>query len=335
MNKRITLAHGNGGRLTRQIIDAIFYPAFGAQLDTRLDAASMTIPSEDMEWLITTDSFTVDPLVFPGGDIGSLAVHGTVNDLAVAGAQPRFMTLNVIMEEGLDMDLLKQIALSIGETARHSGISILAGDTKVVRRGQGGGLYLATTGVGQRPRSQNNLSCQHIVPGDRLLASGTLGDHGAAIMLAREQFGLSGTLRSDAASVLPVTQCLLRQASLRFMRDPTRGGLASVAHDVARGCGYAVRLWENRLPVAPTVRSVCDMLGYEPLHLASEGRVIAVLSEEAAAEAVKALHDTGYTEAAVIGEVTDQAGSDVILSTLLGGERRLAELEDDPLPRIC
>jgi hydrogenase expression/formation protein HypE len=285
------------------------------------------------DWLITTDGFTVEPLEFPGGDIGSLAVHGTVNDLAVSGAQPRFLSLNVFIEEGLEIAVLQRITHSIARACAETGVRILAGDTKVVRRGQGGGLYLATTGVGQRlpgPR----LGLDQIRPGDQVVVSGTLGDHGAAVMLAREQFGLSGHLRSDAACVLPVTTLLLRHPGLRFMRDPTRGGLATVAHDIAGTTAATVRLFEAQLPIRPTVASVCEILGYDPLYLASEGRVVAVLSPSEADAAVAALQEAGFAEARVIGQIEPGAAR-VVLQTALGGARILPELEDDPLPRIC
>jgi hydrogenase expression/formation protein HypE len=285
------------------------------------------------EWVITTDGFTVEPLEFPGGDIGGLSIHGTVNDLAVAGATPRFITLNAFIEEGFEIAALRRIAGSIGRAAAAAGVAVLAGDTKVVRRGQGGGLYLATTGVGRRDGSVS-LGLDRVRPGDCIIVSGTLGDHGAAVLLAREQFGLTGRLESDAASVLPVTTLLLKSVGLRFMRDPTRGGLATVAQDIAAGTSHTVRLLEPSIPVRQEVSGICDILGFDPLYLASEGRVVAVMAEEAADEAVAELRDAGFRDASVAGRI--EAGPPrVILQTGLGGERLLPELEDDPLPRIC
>lgn len=330
---RVTLAHGNGGRLMRELIDGIFAPAFGDALDTHVDAALLPLDGDTVDWLITTDGFTVEPLEFPGGDIGSLAVHGTVNDLAVSGAIPRFLSLNMFIEEGLPVVVLKRICHSIARACQEAGVRLLAGDTKVVRRGQGGGLYLATTGVGRR-HSGVRLGLDQIRPGDQLIASGSLGDHGTAVMLAREQFGLSGALRSDAASVLPVVNSLLQNAGLRFMRDPTRGGLATVAHDIAAATMARVRLFESQIPVLDEVRGVCEILGYDPYYLASEGRVVAALSPGAAEEAVAALQACGYLDARVIG-VIEPGKPTVVLQTKLGGERILPELEDDPLPRIC
>jgi hydrogenase expression/formation protein HypE len=329
----VSLAHGNGGRRMRELIDGVFAPILGGPLDTQVDAATLPLGVAGPDWLITTDGFTVEPLEFPGGDIGSLAVHGTVNDLAVSGAQPRFLSLNVFIEEGLEIAVLQRITRSIARACTEAGVRILAGDTKVVRRGQGGGLYLATTGVGQR-LSGPRLGLDQIRPGDQLIVSGTLGDHGAAVMLAREQFGLSGDLRSDAASVLPVTAALMRHPGLRFMRDPTRGGMATVAHDIAAATAATVRLLEARLPIRPPVASVCEILGYDPLYLASEGRVVAVIDPTESAAAVAALHAAGFAEARVVGSIEPGAPR-VVLQTALGGARILPELEDEPLPRIC
>ena len=329
----ISLAHGNGGRLMRELIEDVFAAAFGDTLDTHCDAAPLPVGDAGSEWMITTDGFTVEPLEFPGGDIGSLAVHGTVNDLAVAGAEPRFITLNAFIEEGLEIATLHRIARSIAKTCAETGVRLLAGDTKVVRRGQGGGLYLATTGIGRR-RSSQPLGIDRVEAGDCLVVSGTLGDHGTAVMLAREQFGLRGDLRSDAASVVPVTTILLDVPGLRFMRDPTRGGLATVAHDIAAARSHTIRLFENELPLRREVVSVCEILGFDPLYLASEGRVAAVLSEASADAAVAALQAQGHRDARKVGRV--EAGPPrVVLQTRLGGERVLPELEDDPLPRIC
>lgn len=330
---RISLAHGNGGRLMRELIEEVFAAAFDGTLDTTSDAAMLPLSDANGEWMITTDGFTVEPLEFPGGDIGSLAVHGTINDLAVSGAEPRFITLNAFIEEGLEVATLRRIARSIAGACRESGVRLLAGDTKVVRRGQGGGLYLATTGVG-RTTTAKCLGINRIKTGDVIIVSGTLGDHGTAVMLAREQFGLSGGLTSDATSVLPVTSTLLGIDGLRFMRDPTRGGLATVAHEIAAAGPHAIRLFEDQLPLRREVVSVCEILGFDPLYLACEGRVVAVLPPETADAAVSALRAQGHRQARKVGLV--EAGLPrVVLETRLGGERLLPELEDDPLPRIC
>ena len=253
----ITLAHGNGGRLMRALIEELFAPALAnAQLDTSADAVAVPTPA-DRELVLTTDGFTVQPLEFPGGNIGSLAVHGTVNDLAVSGAEPRYMTLSVFLEEGLEVALLRRIINALADAARACGIAVVAGDTKVVGRGDCDGMYIAATGVGFRPRG-TTLAPERVRVGDRILVSGPVGDHAAAVLLARQEFGLRGELRSDAASVLPQAQALMRIPGLRFMRDPTRGGLATVAHELARAAGLAICLAEAQIPVSDAVQSVCE-----------------------------------------------------------------------------
>lgn len=328
----ITLAHGNGGRFMRELIEEVFVRHLGAaDLDTQADAVPIAVDGGEV--MITTDGFTVQPLEFPGGNIGSLAVHGTVNDLAVAGARPMYLTLNAFIEEGLEIAVLDRLIASLAEAAREAGVKVSAGDTKVLRRGEGGGLYLATTGVGVRlPGARPSM--QSIRDGDVLLVSGSVGDHGAAIMLAREEFGLRGDVVSDAAPVLELTQSLLQFNGLRFMRDPTRGGLASVANEIYRATGLGVRLAAS-IPVKEPVRSVCDMLGYDPYYLACEGRVVAVIAPVQADAALAAWRGLPRgTDAAIIGHIS-AADSRVVLETSLGGQRFLDELEDDPLPRIC
>jgi hydrogenase expression/formation protein HypE len=328
----ITLAHGNGGRFMRELIEGIFARHLAnPSLDIQADAVALALDGEPM---FTTDGFTVQPLEFPGGDIGKLAVHGTVNDLAVAGALPLYLSLSAIIEEGLEVDLLERLVASLAEAAREAGVQVAAGDTKVVPRGQGGGLYLTTAGIGIRIASTPlGLNC--IQAGDSVLVSGPVGDHGIAVMLAREEFGLHGDLRSDCACVLPLTRALLELPGLRFMRDPTRGGLATVAYEIAHVTGLTVRLRETAVPVHAQVRSVCEMLGYDPYYLACEGRVVAVI-DPAAAEAALARWRAlpQGAEAAIIGRI-EPGHPVVVLETELGGERLLDELEDDPLPRIC
>jgi hydrogenase expression/formation protein HypE len=329
---RISLAHGNGGRFMRELIEEIFARHLGKdQLDTQADA--VPIPLNGGEVLITTDGFTVQPLEFPGGDIGSLAIHGTTNDLAVAGARPLYLTLNAFIEEGFEIATLDRIVASLARAARESGVRIAAGDTKVLRRGEGGGLYLATTGVGVRlPGVVPSL--KRIEDGDVILVSGPVGDHGTAVMLAREDFGLRGDLVSDAGPVMALTESLLGFDGLRFMRDPTRGGIASIAHEIHRATGMGVR-FEPTIPVRDPVQSVCDMLGYDPYYLACEGRVLAVVAPQQADAALAAWRELDEgRDAARIGRISAQDAR-VILETELGGERFLEELEDDPLPRIC
>ena len=329
---RISLAHGNGGRFMRELIEEVFARNLvDSNLDIQADAAPIALNGGDV--MITTDGFTVQPLEFPGGDIGSLAVHGTTNDLAVAGARPLYLTLNAFIEEGMEVATLDRIVGSLARAAKDAGVKVSAGDTKVLRRGEGGGLYLATTGVGVRlPGVKPAMSL--IQDGDIIIISGSVGDHGTAVMLAREDFGLRGDLQSDAGSVFELTKRLMEFDGLRFMRDPTRGGIASVAHEIVRATGFGVR-FEATIPVREQVQSVCEMLGYDPYYLACEGRVVAVIAEEQVDDALAALRAIPSGQDAVrIGRiVADQER--VILETSLGGERFLEELEDDPLPRIC
>ena len=316
----------------RELIDELFAPAFAnPHLDTRADAVSLPVP-EGLDLIVTTDGFTVQPLEFPGGNIGSLAVHGTVNDLAVSGAEPRFITLSVFLEEGLEIALLRRVIDGLAQAARDSGVAVVAGDTKVVGRGECDGMYLAATGIGFRLPG-TCLALDRVRAGDRILVSGPIGEHGAAVMLARQEFGLRGDLQSDAGSVLPEARVLMAQPHLRFMRDPTRGGLATVAHEFARATGLTVRLSEAQIPINDSVQSVCELLGFDPLYLASEGRLVAVIGRESAESALAALR-TVAPRAALVGEFIGGLPQ-VILATAFGGLRALDELEDDPLPRIC
>lgn len=333
----ISLAHGNGGRFMRELIEAIFRRHLGAPdgerpLDT--DADAVRLPDLDGPVYTTVDGFAVHPIEFPGGDIGSLAVHGTVNDLSVAGAIPRYLTLSAFLEEGLDVEVLDRVVASLARAADAAGVRVVAGDTKVVPRGHGGGIYFSVAGIGVGDPGLA-LGMDRIRPGDAILVSGPVGDHGTAVMLAREAFGLHGDVRSDCASVFPLAQTLSGINGIRFLRDPTRGGLATVMHEIARATGLRVELEEGAIPVNDAVRSVCEILGYDPLYLACEGRCVAVVAGEIAAHALARWQDLDEgRHAALIGHV-GAGRAEVILNTPIGGQRRLEELEDDPLPRIC
>lgn len=333
--KHISLAHGNGGRFMRELIEQVF--ACHLQnpiLDVQADAATLPLKTGNDELMFTTDGFTVKPLEFPGGNIGSLAIHGTVNDLAVTGAIPKYLSLNAFIEEGLEFVVLDRIIGSLAAAAKEAKVQIACGDTKVVPRGEGSGLYLATTGIGIKPRSLM-LGLEQIKDGDVILVSGPVGDHGISVMLAREQFGLHGDVSSDSANVIDLTQALVSFKGLRFMRDPTRGGLATVMTEIHHGTGLGIRLSDNQIPVRDPVNSVCEMLGYDPLYLACEGRVIAVIDAADAKAALKTWQQLPQgKQAAMIGTISAK-DKHVILETQLGGERILEELEDDPLPRIC
>jgi hydrogenase expression/formation protein HypE len=333
--KHITLAHGNGGRFMRELIDDVFARHLrNPVLNVQADAVALPLQHADHEVMFTTDGFTVKPLEFPGGNIGSLAVHGTVNDLAVAGATPKYLSLNAFIEEGLEVEVLDRIVRSLAAAAKDANVCIAAGDTKVVPRGEGSGLYLATTGVGLKP-THLQLGLDQIRDGDAILVSGPVGDHGIAVMLAREQFGLHGELQSDSANVIALTQTLLALPGLRFMRDPTRGGLATILCEVRQATGMGVRVQGPSIPIRDPVTSVCEMLGYDPLYLACEGRVLAVVAADEAPMALAAWQGLAQGQhAAIIGSVCVR-DKHVVLETDLGGERILEELEDDPLPRIC
>lgn len=331
----ISLAHGNGGRLMRELIEHLIANSLGeVLLDIENDAAVIDIDQTNSVLLMSSDGFTVKPLQFPGGDIGSLALHGTCNDLAVSGAVPYFLSLNLILEEGLEISCLQRLLQSVANTARELNIKIACGDTKVVPRGEGSGIYITTTGLGLRAKSLQ-LGLSNIQNGDSILVSGPVGDHGIAVMLAREQFGLSGDLRSDAASVLPFTKLATGFAGLRYMRDPTRGGLATVLHEIIAASGMGIRVSQAHIPLRESVQAVCEMLGYDPYYLACEGRVVAIIDASQATDLLEAWRQLpDGDQAAIIGKInaSDQA---LVMETDLGGERILQELEDDPLPRIC
>lgn len=332
LDSHISLAHGNGGRLMRELIEELFARHL-ANDNLNVQADAVPLPLGEGEVVMTTDGFTVQPLEFPGGDIGSLAVHGTTNDLAVAGAIPKYLSLNAFIEEGTELALLDRVVASLAQAAGEIEVRVVAGDTKVLRRGEGGGIYLATTGIGLRTGRAPDM--QLIRDGDAIVVSGPVGDHGIAVMLAREQFGLRGDLQSDAGSVLNLTQAAMKFEGLRFMRDPTRGGLATVCSEISRFTQMGVRLKQANIPIRDAVNSVCEMLGYDPLYLACEGRVVAVVDPTEAEELVKQWRELPEGHGTKIIGTIDTQEKSVILETPIGGERILEELEDDPLPRIC
>ena len=328
----ISLAHGNGGRYMRELIDDVFKKHLNnPYLDTNVDATKIELDEGDV--LFTTDGFTVKPLEFPGGTIGSLAIHGTVNDLSVAGATPKYLSLNAFIEEGMSFSQLERIVADMAQAAKQCNVQIVTGDTKVVPKQEGSGVYFATSGIGIKPK-HIQLGMDKIKTGDKILVSGSIGDHGTAAMLAREQFGLTGDLKSDSAGVHAFTHTLLDLPGLKFMRDPTRGGLATVCAEICRNTHYGTYIYESRIVIKEQVSIVCEMLGYDPYYLACEGRVVAIVSEQDAPEALNRWQQLSTSnEASIIGHIIKN--SQVILETELGGQRLLNELEDDPLPRIC
>jgi hydrogenase expression/formation protein HypE len=334
----ITMAHGAGGKATQSLIEGLLVPTLGGDSDALAemgDAGAVTAGGARLA--MTTDSFVVKPLRFPGGSIGDLAVNGTVNDLAVAGARPLALTLSLILEEGLASEDLRHEVGAIAAAAREAAVEIVAGDTKVVERGHADGMYICTTGVGELdPRAR--LSPAALRPGDRILLSGSIGEHGTAIMLARGEFDLGADVESDTCSLWPAVDALLDAAGpeLRTLRDATRGGVASVLNELARASGVAMLIREAAVPVAPAVAGAAEILGIDPLHVANEGKLVAAVAPEGAEAALAALRSVpGGEQAAEIGEVRTSPEGMVLLETAFGGRRVLDMLVGDPLPRIC
>src|ERR671915_49412 len=333
---RIDMSHGAGGKATHRLIEGLLLPALDNPALAPLSDAAL-LPFVDAQIALTTDSFVVRPRVFPGGSIGELAVNGTVNDLAVSGATPIGLSVALIIEEGLETEVLTHEIEAMARSAEKAGVSIATGDTKVVERGKGDGLYVVTTGVGLAD-PESNLSSAVIRPGDKILCSGTLGDHGAAILIARGDLELEAEVLSDTRPLTPLVQALKEAAgpALRFMRDPTRGGVGTVLNELARDSGYGVALWEERLPIRDVVHGACEILGIDPLYVANEGKLLAVVAPDAADAALAALrsHPLGR-DAALVGEVRAEPPGLVLMHTGFGGTRMIDMLVGDPLPRIC
>lgn len=331
-HSRIRLAHGGGGELTEQLIRNLFLPALGG--DGAIPHDSTVIPWPGGRIAVTTDAFVVHPAEFPGGDIGSLAVHGTVNDLAMSGARPLVMTAAFILEEGLECALLERLARSMGEAARRAGITLAAGDTKVVERGKGDGLYIAATGLGIAEHDLD-IDPASIRPGDAVLVSGDVGRHGATIMNARAGIGLSSTLESDSASVWPTVARLLEAGiPLHCLRDITRGGLAMTLNELAEDSGTSIVLREADIPVPEAVRSSCALLGLDLLQTACEGRFLAIVPEVDALRTQKVLQED-RSEAACIGTVVSYETAPLLIEGLLGVRRLVSKPLGEQLPRIC
>ena len=332
----VTLAHGAGGKSSAALVDSVFVEAFrNEHLEALGDGAVLTLP-DGQRLAFSTDSFVVQPLSFPGGSIGSLAIHGTVNDLAMTGARPTSISAAFVIEEGFPIDRLRELVADMAEAAKEAGVQIVTGDTKVVPTGAADGLFITTAGVGLIPNGRK-LSAAAVRPGDRVVLTGTMGDHGMAVMLARGDLAIEADIRSDTAPLGDLVETLLAAApSTRWLRDPTRGGVGTVCNELAQATGLCVVLDEQRLPVRPTVNGACEMLGIDPLYVANEGKFLAVLAPEETDAALAALrgHPLG-AEAAVIGEIAEQPTETVVLRTLFGGTRIVDMLVGDPLPRIC
>jgi len=332
---RIVMGHGGGGRLSADLLRKVFLPAYGNKVLAQLEDQA-TLDWEGGRLAFTTDAFVVRPLFFPGGDIGKLAVNGTVNDLAVGGARPLFLSAAFILEEGLPISDLQRIAASMREACRVARVTLVTGDTKVVDQGKGDKVFIATSGIGVVPEGVS-LSIRAARPGDRIVLSGTIGDHGMAILSQREGIELESALESDTAPLADLAQLALRACpSIRLMRDPTRGGLASTLNEMAQASEVGARIEEERIPLRPEVKGACEILGLDPLYVANEGKLVAVLPGADAERLVETLHEHPLgRNAAVIGEVLSDGPGIVRLKSRVGGERVVSLLAGEPLPRIC
>jgi hydrogenase expression/formation protein HypE len=331
----VLLGHGSGGKLSAELVRDVFLPAFNNPALARLDDQAI-VQVNGSRIAITTDSFVVKPLFFPGGDIGSLAVHGTVNDLAMGGAQPLFLSVAFIIEEGLSMDVLRRVVESLQRAAASAGVQIVTGDTKVVEKGSGDGLFINTTGIGLlEPDVQ--MSANRARPGDQILLSGSIGDHGIAILAQREGLQFDSTIESDSASLHTLVASMLNVTrSIRCMRDPTRGGLSSTLNEIAARSQVGIELDEPSIPVREEVRGACELLGLDPLYVANEGKLVAIVDPAVSGPVLAAMrgHDSGR-QAQIIGAVTASHPGLVTMRTVLGTERVVDMLAGDQLPRIC
>jgi len=332
---RIVLAHGGGGRLTHQLIEKIFIPAFSnAMLEDRHDGA--VLPVNGSRLAFTTDSFVVRPLIFPGGDIGDLAVNGTVNDLAMCGARPLYLSSGFILEEGLEMDTLRRVVTSMQEAAAAANVKLVTGDTKVVDKGKGDGIFINTSGIGL-VETAAKIGPSAVQPGDVVIVSGDLGHHGIAILSVREGLEFESPILSDTASVWPSVESLLNAGiEIHCLRDLTRGGLATTLNEIAFDRDICIKLEEAAIPVEETVAGACEILGLDPLYVANEGRFAAILPESQADRALEIMKKTSVSEGAVrVGKVEASPGRTVVLQSRIGGNRVVDMLSGEQLPRIC
>lgn len=333
---QIEMAHGAGGKATRRLIEGLIVPLLGNPVLRRLEDAAVIVLGEQ-RLALAADSFVVSPLRFPGGSIGELAVHGTVNDLAMAGARPVALLATLVLEAGLPAEVLRAELEAMGAAAAAAGVAIVGGDTKVVEHGKADGLYITTAGFGlvdERVR----LDARSVRPGDRVLLSGPIGDHGVTILLARGELDLEADLTSDTRPVTALVEALIEHGApgLRWMRDPTRGGVASALNELARESGLGVVLFEEEIPLRPEVRGACEILGLDPLQIANEGQFLAVLAPEVADRALAALHAVpGGRDAVLVGEIREKPARTVLAVSSYGGTRVVDMLVGDPLPRIC
>jgi hydrogenase expression/formation protein HypE len=333
---QIEMSHGAGGKASRRLVEGLFAPLlFPGSREPLTDAARINVQGTEIAF--TTDSFVVKPLQFPGGSIGELAVNGTVNDLAVSGARCCSMVVTFVLEEGLSAALLEAEVRAMAKSLERAGVTMAGGDTKVVERGKADGMYITTAGIGI-PLAGVQVDPRSVRPGDKVLLSGPIGDHGITILLARGDLDLEADLKSDTRSVFPFIEAMARDAGpgIRWMRDPTRGGVATSLNELARDCGLGVQLREEEIPIRDEVRGACELLGLDPLHIANEGQFLAVVSAEYSDRALNAILRTpGGEDACIIGEIRNEPANAVLVDTRYGGTRIVDMLVGDPLPRIC
>ena len=332
---KILLAHGAGGKLSHDLVKELFLPFLENDILCTLDDSAI-IPTERSRLAFTTDSYVVKPLFFPGGDIGRLSICGTVNDLAMAGAAPLGISASFILEEGFPTQELERIIVSIQQAAREAGVMVVAGDTKVVERGAAEGLFITTSGVGMI-REGVEIAGSHAVPGDSVIINGPIGDHEAGVLLARGEFSLKGEIESDCAPLSGLVQAMLDACSnIHVLRDPTRGGLATVLWEIANASKVGVIVEEERIKVKTEVRGMCDLLGFDPYYLANEGKLVAFVPQQEAERVLDAMKaDPLGRESAVVGRVVDENPGRVLLRTRIGGHRLLEPLSGEQFPRIC
>jgi hydrogenase expression/formation protein HypE len=335
-NEQIVMGHGAGGRMSHQLIQKAFLPAFQNPALNAGDDAALVEPGLRQRLSISTDSHVVSPLFFPGGDIGKLAVCGTVNDVAMLGAKPLYLTAGFILEEGLQMDVLQRVIESMKLAAEEAGVQIVAGDTKVVQRGKADGLYITTAGVGM-VREGVNVSGANAKAGDAVILSGTIGDHGIAVLGARGELGFQSSIQSDVAPLNHLIEAMLDASpNIHVLRDPTRGGLATTLNEIAVQSNIGIVLNEQSIPVHPEVNAACEMLGFDALYIANEGKLVCIVPREDAEQVLSVMKKTRYSEGAVIiGEVAESPKGRVLLKTAIGSTRVVDMLAGEMLPRIC
>ena len=337
MKDKITLSHGSGGRLSHELIRDLFVSYFNNPiLNSQTDSAILETPLENTAF--TTDSYVVDPIFFPGGDIGKLAVCGTVNDLAVSGAVPMYISVGFIIEEGFDLESLEKIVSSMADEAKKANIQIVTGDTKVINKGKADKIFINTAGIGKLEPARKNMSFgKYIQPGDQIIINGDLGRHEIAIMTSREDLGLKTQIESDCASLNHlIEKAVSRTPKIRFIRDITRGGLATILNEIVTDKKYGIELKEEAFPVNEQVKSICEMLGLDPLYMANEGRIMMIVAKEDSKEVVDILRSDPLGEnAQIVGEIKENNTGRVVMETEIGGKRIIDMLTGQQLPRIC